>query len=160
MGTLAPDRRGVVMRLHCSFVTAATPEQVIDAYTDSSARRLDVWRDTLSPDRYALLDSGPGWAVVREGSPGSAAVLRYAWGEPGLVTWTLVESTFCRAGAGRLEVRPAGSGSRVEIRVEEHGPAGAAGWVVLALKGLLGPAVLRRTARRTLDRLATGPAAA
>jgi hypothetical protein len=41
---------------------------VLDAYTDFSDRRLHTWRDTLKPGNYALLEQGPMWAVVREGS--------------------------------------------------------------------------------------------
>ena len=142
------------MELRCHFQTTASPEQVIDAYTDFTDRRLQTWRDTLKPDDYALLERGRSWAVVREGSLRMGVVLRYEWSEPFVVRWSIVESSFCDRGDGLLTVRAApGGSSYVEILIHEHGPKGAAGHVILGLKSLLGPRVLRRSTKRTLDRL-------
>ena len=144
------------MRVRCSFETRATPEQVHRAYTDFSDRRLEIWRDTLRPENYSLHASGDSWAVVREGSLRMGVVLRYEWTEPDKVRWTVVESNFCEYGAGRLTVRPAatGDGAHVDILIEERGGKGVLGPAVLGLKALLGPSVLRRASKRTLDRLA------
>ncbi|MGY1813995.1 SRPBCC family protein [Blastococcus sp. SYSU D00820] len=143
------------MRLRCAFSTDATPEQVLDAYTEFGPRRLEIWRDTLRPEHYELRERGDTWAVVREGSLRMGVVLRYDWSTPGTVTWTLLQSTFCDRGGGRLEVRPDGDGgARVQIVIEEHGGRGLAGRAVLGLKGLLGPTVLRRASKRSLDRFA------
>ncbi|SFU02484.1 hypothetical protein SAMN05660657_04832 [Geodermatophilus amargosae] len=143
------------MRMRCGFTTEASAEQVLRAYTDFTDRRLETWRDTLRPEDFAVVDVGDTWAVVREGSLRMGVVLRYEWDDPGGVRWTLLESTFCQRGAGRLTVTPREEGgARVEIAIEEHGPKGVLGPVVLALKGLLGPHVLARASKRSLDRFA------
>lgn len=143
------------MQLRCSFLTTASPEQVVDAYTDFTERRLEIWRDTLRPQDYALLDQGSSWAVVREGSLKMGVTLRYEWSEPYVVRWSILTSSFCDHGAGTLTARAAaGGGAEVDILIVEQGGKGVRGRVVLALKGLLGPSVLRRTSKRALDRLA------
>ena len=148
------------MRVHCTFDTVASPDQVVRAYTDFTDRRLEIWRDTLRPEDYVLLDRGDTWAVVREGSLRMGVVLRYEWGPPDQVRWTIQEATFCERGGGRLGVRPLGDGgSRVAITIEEHGPRGPMGRPILLLKGLLGPRVLARASRRSLDRFAEEDAA-
>lgn len=149
------------MQLRCHFQTTASPEQVLAAYTDFSDRRLQTWRDTLKPGNYALVEQGRTWAVVREGSLRMGVVLRYEWSEPFMVRWSILESSFCHQGDGLLTTRAAtGGGAHVEILINEHGGKGASGRVILGLKGLLGPRVLRRSSKRTLDRLsAEGPAA-
>jgi hypothetical protein len=143
------------MLMRCHFSTAATPSQVHRAYTDFSPRRLKTWRDTLRPGNFSLLDEGEGWAVVREGSLAMGVVLRYEWDTSYAVRWSVVESSFCDRGKGRMEVEALARGSRVHIIIEEHGGRGIRGKLILVVKGLLGPLVLTRSARRSLDRLAT-----
>ena len=147
------------MQVRCHFRTTASAEQVMDAYTDFSDRRLQIWRDTLKPDNYALLEQGRCWAVVREGSLRMGVVLRYDWSEPFVVRWSVVKSSFCDHSEWRLTVRPAtDGGAQVEILINEHGGKGASGRLILGLKGLLGPRVLRHSSKRTLDRFsAEGP---
>jgi hypothetical protein len=143
------------MRMRCAFETRATPDQVFRAYTDFTHHRLDTWRDTLRPENYSLHSSGASWAVVREGSLRMGVVLRYEWPEPYTVRWTILESNFCAHGTGDLTVRAAANGgAQVDIVIEERGGKGVLGPVVLGLKGLVGPAVLRRASKRTLDRIA------
>lgn len=143
------------MLLRCRFDTAATPNQVHRAYTDFSPRRLEIWRDTLRPESFSLLDEGEGWAIVREGSLAMGVVLRYEWDDPYVVRWSVLESSFCDRGTGRVEVEPLARGSHVRIVIEEHGGTGIRGQLILVVKGLLGPVVLARSTKRSLDRLAT-----
>lgn len=143
------------MRMRCNFVTRASPERVIRAYTDFSDRRLEIWRDTLKAENYAVHDSGDSWAVVREGSLKAGPVLRYEWTEPNKVRWSVLESTICERGTGELYVRPARTGgSHVEIWIEEEGRKNVLAGITLGLKGLFGPLTLPRTSRRALDRFA------
>jgi polyketide cyclase/dehydrase/lipid transport protein len=143
------------MQVRCSFETRATPAQVFHAYTDFTDRRLETWRDTLKPENYSLHESGASWAVVREGSLRMGVVLRYEWSEPSTVRWSILESNLCDHGGGELTVRPAaGGGAHVDIRIEEGGGKGMLGRLVLGLKSLLGPSVLRRASKGTLDRIA------
>lgn len=143
------------MRVRSSFVTLAAPETVFDAYTEFGARRLELWRDTLRPEDFELIDRGDDWAVVREGSLRMAVIQRYSWsvGDPRSVRWDMLESSFCRDGRGALRIRPDGVGSRVDIDIVETGGKGLRGRSILLVKGLLGPVVLTTATRRTLDRL-------
>ncbi len=59
------------MLFRFSVDTAATPAQVMDAFTDVSERRLVIWERTLDPAEYEVRESGDTWAVVEEGSRGT-----------------------------------------------------------------------------------------
>ena len=143
------------MQMRCTFETRATPAQVFHAYTDFTDRRLETWRNTLRPENYRLHESGASWAVVREGSLRMGVVLRYEWQEPYTVRWSILQSTFCNYGTGELRILPASDGGAVvDVLIEEREGKGALGPVILGLKGLLGPSVLRRTSKCTLDRVA------
>lgn len=142
------------MRVRCQFDTVATPSQVFFAYTDFSPTRLSTWRDTLRPENFAVVAMGDGWATVREGSLAMGVILRYEWDDSNVVRWSVLESSFCDRGEGRMEVEPLAQGSRVRIVIEEHDGAGVRGKLILMVKGVLGPVVLPRTTKRSLDRLA------
>jgi len=141
--------------MRCNFVSKASPEQVIRAYTDFSDRRLEIWRGTLKRENYALRESGDSWAVVREGSLKTGVVRRYEWAEPNKVRWSVLESSICDRGTGELYVRPARTGgSHVEILIEEEGKKNILAAITLGLKGLFGPLILPRRSKRALDRFA------
>lgn len=97
---------------------------------------------------------GDGWATVREGSLAMGVILRYEWDDSNVVRWSVLESSFCDRGEGRMEVEPLAQGSRVRIVIEEHDGAGVRGKLILMIKGVLGPVALPRTTKRSLDRLA------
>jgi uncharacterized protein YndB with AHSA1/START domain len=136
--------------------TAATPDQVFRAFTDFSARRLEVWSKTLDPGKYEVRELGDTWALVREGSGGTKVwvLLRYDW-EPGVVRWSLVDSDHCGAGRGEVRIIPRdGGGSRVDVLIDHTDPRGVRGTAILLLQRLLGPLLFPRTWRSALDRLA------
>ena len=121
--------------------------------------RLRTWDRTLDPTTYEVRASGDTWAVARESTPRSPfwVVLRYDWSQPGVVTWTVEESSYGGGGAGLVRILPgADGGSRVHAE-----------WayteVPLAQRPLLylighGPMVglIRRMWTSALDRYATG----
>ena len=82
-------------------------------------------------------------------------VLHYEWSGPGTVRWSILRSTFCDHGSGTLTTRAAADGgAHVDILIDEQGGKGLRGRIILGLKGLLGPSVLGRASKRTLDRFA------
>jgi hypothetical protein len=144
------------MLFRFSLETAATPDQVFQAFTDFSDRRLEVWRKTLAPGKYEVRELGDTWAVVREGSGGTKiwVLLRYDW-EPGVVRWSLVDSDHCGAGEGEVRITPRdGGGSRVNVLIDHSDPRGVRGSIILLLQGLLGPRLFPRMWRSALDRQA------
>jgi hypothetical protein len=98
--------------------TIASPEQVRVALTDFSERRLRIWQRTLDPKRYQLRDEGDDWAVAREATAGSPfwVVSRYDWSEPGIVRWTVVESSYGGGGEGVVTITPNGGGSHLDVQ--------------------------------------------
>ena len=56
--------------MHFELTTKASPEQVLEAMTDFTERRLEIWKKTLDPKVYEVRKLGDTWAVAREGSPG------------------------------------------------------------------------------------------
>jgi hypothetical protein len=100
------------------LVTEASPDQVREALTDFSDRRLETWSRTLDPKTYEVRERGDAWAVARESSPGSPywVVARYDWSDPDVVRWTTVESSYGGGGTGSVRIAPrGGGGSRLEV---------------------------------------------
>ncbi|WP_159081568.1 SRPBCC family protein [Nocardioides sediminis] len=113
--------------------TLASPEQVREALTDFSDRRLETWHRTLDPKRYELREHGGTWAVAREATPGSPfwVVARYDWSDPAVIRMTILESSYGGGGEGSLRITPtAVGGSR--LRVEWDNTA-ARSWQKLLL---------------------------
>jgi hypothetical protein len=117
---------------------------VVDALTDFTERRPDIWPD-LDPDIYEVIELHDTSAVVREGqrSPRLWALEEYDWSTPGTVTWTARDSNFCAPGSfmsAGVEARDDG-GSRVHITWNRTG---------VSLKGKLIVALVRLSRGRPL----------
>jgi hypothetical protein len=98
--------------------THASPEQVRQALTDFTDRRLQVWNRTLDPTTYEVRELGDSWAVARESTPGSPfwVVARYDWSDPTTVSWTVVESSYGGSGTGSVRIGPDGdAGSHLQV---------------------------------------------
>jgi hypothetical protein len=96
--------------------TLASPEQVREALTDFTERRLQIWNRTLDPKTYEVRALGDTWAVAREGTAGSPfwVVCRYDWADPTVLRWTVEESSWGGSGTGSVRIAPVdGGGSRV-----------------------------------------------
>jgi len=87
------------------------PKVVWDALTEFGPRRAELWPD-LSPSSFKVLEQGPNWARVREGtaSLGIWSIERYEWEYP-VITATVEEASAAHAGGTwRMEVRPRPAG--------------------------------------------------
>jgi hypothetical protein len=138
--------------------TVASPEQVRAALTDFSDGRLRIWQRTLDPKRYELRELGNDWAIAREGSPGSPfwVVCRYDWSEPGVVRWTVVESSYGGGGEGVVTITPNGGGSHLDVRWDNTDPRPGQRPLLFVLhRGPVGRLIARMW-RQALDRYAEG----
>jgi hypothetical protein len=100
--------------------TSATPEQVLEAATDFSRRRAQLWPNVRAK-RLKVHDSGPQWADVTEATWIIGVFwerYRYDWSEPGKVNGVVTDSNIFGAGSV-FEVRatPADDGADVEMTV-------------------------------------------
>jgi hypothetical protein len=103
------------------ITTHASPAQVLEAMTDFSDRRLEIWEKTLDPATYEVRELGDTWAVARESTPGSPfwVVPRYDWSDPTVVRWTVEESSYGGGGAGSVRITPTDDGgSRLQVEWE------------------------------------------
>src|SRR6478672_878186 len=81
--------------------TSASPEQVLDALTDFSPRRLELWPN-IDRGYYKLGESGAQFAEVTEGSRAFGGVWergRYDWSRPGRVHIDVEDSNAFRPGS-------------------------------------------------------------
>jgi len=147
------------MSFSFSFETKARPEQVVRALTDTSERRLQIWKDSLDPATYEVRGQGDSWAVIKEGRTGTKlwAVLRYEWDTSGVVRWSMVESNHCNRGTGLILVKPAATGgSRVEVEIDHREGWGLRGRTYLGVQRVIGPVAFPRMWQKALDRYAEG----
>ena len=106
--------------------TRASPEQVRQALTDFTDRRLQIWNRTLDPKTYEVRTLGDTWAVARESTAGSPfwVVSRYDWADPTVLRWTVEESSWGGSGTGSVRIAPVdGGGSRLRAEWTYTAPA-------------------------------------
>jgi hypothetical protein len=142
------------MRFTFRVHTEASPEQVLEAFTDFTPNRVAVWSKSLSPHTYRLVERGETWASAREGSLGSpfTTVWRYDWSEPGLIRWTALEPF---SGGGQIAITPAeGGGSTLDVLFAHHHPQGIGAAVGLLVQRLMGFRAIPRLWKEALDRAA------
>lgn len=139
------------------FTTKASPDQVRDALTDFTQRRLQTWSRTLDPETYEVRGEGPDWAEARESSPGSPfwVVCRYDWSDPGVVRWTVTDSSYGGGGDGAVRIAPDGSGgSRLRAEWDAPGARPLLKPVLFLIHHGPLPLLIRRMWASALDRYA------
>ncbi len=105
--------------------TSVSPERVLEAARDFSARRAELWRDVYT-EHMTVHESGDTWADVTEGNPWPIGLvwerLRYDWSEPGVLKGAVVDWNLFKAGSTwNLAASPsANGGSRVEITADRR----------------------------------------
>ena len=138
------------------LTTKASPEQVLQAMTDFTGRRLEIWNKTLDPKVYDVRELGDTWAVAREGSPRVPfwVVVRYDWSDPRLIRWTEVESNHGDGGAGSVQIAAGDDGvSRLHVEWSTH-PVRTRDKIAMFLLHHTMNRVIARMWRTTLDRYA------
>ena len=111
--------------VHIVDETPVSPERVIEAARDFSARRADLWPD-VHVAHLEVHETGESFADVTEGNPWPMGHvwerLRYDWSEAGVVTGTVTDSNIFKPGSTwQLRATPNGTGgSRVELTAVRH----------------------------------------
>jgi hypothetical protein len=116
--------------------TRASPQQVRQALTDFTDRRLQIWNRTLDPRTYEVRELGDTWAVARESTARSPfwVVCRYDWADPTMIRWTVEESSWGGSGMGSVRITPLdGGGSRVHAEWTYTGASRTRDKVMLSL---------------------------
>jgi hypothetical protein len=146
--------------VHVTMSSPLTPERVLAAGCDFSARRAEVF-PAVSTDHLEIHDLGPGSADVTEGTPVGIGVnwerCQYDWSTPGLVTARVVDSNVYKPGSSCwvLRVTPGSAGSRVEMTWEREFQTGVRGRIFGTLFRVVGARLFSRYARQVLDNLET-----
>ena len=116
--------------------TLASPEQVREALTDFTDRRLQIWNRTLDPKTYEVRELGDTWAVARESTSGSPfwVVSRYDWSDPTVIRMTVEESSWGGSCTGSVRIAPVdGGSSRVHAEWTHTGVSRTRDKVLLSL---------------------------
>lgn len=136
--------------------TTASPEQVLDALTDFSPRRFELWPN-IDRDHFKLGAVGEHSAEVTEGSPIFGGVWergRYDWSIPDTVRIDVQDSNAFKPGSFWVyEVTPGvNGGSHVHMEFERR-PRNLKGLLVGAVLSLFGKRVFSKSLRDTLQKL-------
>jgi hypothetical protein len=136
--------------------TTASPERVIDALTDFSSRRLDLWPN-LDRKYFEVQASSATSAEVTEGSSGFGGVWersRYDWSTPGTVRIDVQESNAFEPGSYWIyEVTPnPEGGSHVHMEFDRR-PRNLKGKVLSGLFRIGGHKIFENSLGETLHRL-------
>jgi hypothetical protein len=136
--------------------TTASPERVIDALTDFSPRRLELWPN-IDRKYYEVSSRGEHSAEVTEGSGVFGGVwerARYDWSRPGVVRLDVQDSNAFEPGSYWVyQVTPgANGGSHVRMEFDRR-PRNLKGRFVGALLSLFGSKIFGRSLRETLKRI-------
>jgi hypothetical protein len=138
--------------------TTASPERVIDALTDFSPRRLELWPN-IDRRYFKVGTVGEHSAEVTEGSAVLGGVWergRYDWSRPGIVRLEVQDSNAFRPGSSWVyQVTPgANGGSHVHMEFDRR-PGNLKGALVGALLSLFGKRIFSKSLRETLKRIET-----
>jgi hypothetical protein len=136
--------------------TSASPERVLGAITDFSARRFELWPNV---DRryYKVESQSLSSAEVTEGSGVFGGVwerARYDWSRPGTVQIQVLDSNAFQPGSFWLyEVSPRSNGG-AHVRMEfDRKPRNLKGSLLSALLGVAGKRIFTGQLRETLRRV-------
>ncbi len=147
-------------RLEVDIDTSLPPERVIQALTDFSDRRPDIWPG-LAREFYEVCSVSDTTADVKEGSvrPGMKIWARehYDWSKPLSVSWTVKESNFCTPGSGVVaEMKPRDGGTRIHVRWTREGSNFKGRMIVRMMKLTKGKPIIS-SIRSALEKLEASP---
>jgi hypothetical protein len=136
--------------------TAASPERVLNALTDFSSRRFELWPN-VDRKYFKLEAAGEVSAEVVEGSGvlgGTWERGRYDWSRPGTVRIEVTDSNAFKPGSFWIyEVTPRNGGSHVHMEFDRRPRSNLRGLVLSALLRVAGKRIYERQLQETLRRL-------
>ena len=132
-------------RLDVDVDTTLSPAQVIEAFTDFTDRRTELFPG-LAPEYYKVHSLDETSADVMEGTAKPKIWVRetYDWSQPGEVTWKCVDSNIFKSGT-MITVRPepTETGSTVHIAWERE-PKTIKARMLITLMTMSGGRFMRR----------------
>lgn len=140
--------------VHFQIGTALAPKTVIDALTDFSDRRPDLYRN-IDRSHFRVHARGPGWAEVTEGNVLAWERNRYEWDPAaGTVTVQTIESNSWAPGSRwEYRVRPTLDGTtQVDVTVVRT-PRTLRGRLIALGIPMVGTRVLRADFENVLARV-------
>jgi hypothetical protein len=132
-------------RLEIDVETTLTPAQVIEALTDFTERRTELFPG-LAPEYYEVYSLDETSAEVMEGTakPKIWARERYDWSKPGEVSWQLVESNIFKSGTV-MTMKPEATATGSTVHIHWHrDPKGVKGRMLVTLLTMSGGRFMRR----------------
>lgn len=133
-------------RIELSSSSRLAPEQVVEALTDFSDRRPQMWAG-ITPSHFEVYSVAGTEAHVREGTKQGLldiwAKEHYDWSRPGIVVWTVEESNFCTPGSyvkASITARD-GGGSNIHCEWERTPTTFMARLIFIVLKVTRGKAI-------------------
>lgn len=136
--------------------TTASPERVINALTDFSSRRFDLFPN-VDRSYFKLESSSETSADVTEGSGVFGGVWergRYDWSRPGTIRIDVKDSNAFAPGSWWVyEVTPRpGGGSHVHMEFDRR-PRNLKGYLISGLLSVAGATIFKKSLSETLRRL-------
>jgi hypothetical protein len=144
--------------IHVTIQSRLSPEQVLAAGYDFSARRTKIFPAVSTP-HFDVHELGESSADVTEGTPVGVGInwerCRYDWSQPGSVKALVTDSNVYQPARSSWELRasPVESGSRVEMIWIRQFTCDARGRIFGTLFRLIGQPIFAREARRTVRNL-------
>jgi hypothetical protein len=143
------------MKLEMETESSLSPDQVVRALTDFSARRPQMWTG-ISPQYYKVFSIDDTAADVREGTKQGPinvwAREQYDWSTPNTVTWTVKESNFCTPGSYvRADIRPRPGGGSVIKSTWDRTPTSLSGRFIFAVMKVSRGKAIERSMRQGLS---------
>lgn len=88
--------------------STVSPQAARAGILDFSPDRPKIWAG-ITPDLYRVYDVSETTAEIQEGTKGLGnefwAREKYDWSDPQKITWTVVDSNFCKSGTTMSAVR-------------------------------------------------------
>ena len=144
--------------IHVTIQSRLSPERVLAAGYDFSARRTEIFPAVSTP-HFEVHELGETSADVTEGTPVGVGInwerCRYDWSQPGSVKALVTDSNVYRPAVSSWELRaaPVESGSTIEMIWIREFTHNARGRDLGTLFKLIGRPIFTREARRVVRNL-------
>jgi hypothetical protein len=144
--------------VHVTTHSWLSPEQVLAAGYDFSARRTEIFPAVSTP-HFEVHELNQTTADVTEGTPVGVGInwerCRYDWSQPGSVKATVTDSNVYQPARSSWELRagPTDNGSKIEMIWIREFTHNARGRIFRILFNMIGKPIFTREAERTVRNL-------